>query len=600
MNDSGTPDPVESEERVRRAALANMRQSLLAPAGALKGYSELLAEEVAASGADDLQDDIARIVDAAGMLTNLVNNLLESQATEGSLGSDEIEQIERKLRHDLRTPINAIKGYGEMLLEDAEDLALTSVQRDLEKLLTEADRLLGEIDAIVSFHQEQQPTEAGRGESESASMMVDLIDSITAVEESSLRDETGRILVVDDIEANRDLLARRLSRDGHSVETAQDGLAALQALREQPFDLVLLDLMMPGMNGYDVLKTMKSDTALRHIPVIMISALNETDSVLRCIEAGAQDYLLKPFDPVLLKARIGAGLESKQWTDDERRQRDFIRKAFSRFISPGVVDQLMTNPERLSLGGERLDITCVFTDLAGFTALIEDSEPTRVLPALNQYLDGLCRIVLEHEGTIDKIVGDALHAFFGAPLPQPDHPERAMRCVLELDRYARSFVETGEGSALGFGATRIGVHSGPAVVGNFGGDAFFDYTAHGDVINTAARMESVNKQLGTTICVSAATASRCPELDFRPVGTLVLKGKSEGIEAFELVDSDFAASVCYRAYLEAYMLLDSDPQGAKEKFDALTTRFATDPLIQWHHDRLTRGETGSRVRLDAK
>lgn len=577
-----------------------MRQSLLAPAGALKGYSELLAEEVAASGADDLEDDIARIVDAAGMLTNLVNNLLESQAAEGSLGSDEIEQIERKLRHDLRTPINAIKGYGEMLLEDAEDLALTSVQRDLEKLLTEADRLLGEIDAIVSFHQEQQPKEAGRGESESASMMVDLIDSITAVEESSLRDETGRILVVDDIEANRDLLARRLSRDGHSVETAQDGLAALQALREQPFDLVLLDLMMPGMNGYDVLKTMKSDTALRHIPVIMISALNETDSVLRCIEAGAQDYLLKPFDPVLLKARIGAGLESKQWTDDERRQRDFIRKAFSRFISPGVVDQLMTNPERLSLGGERLDITCVFTDLAGFTALIEDSEPTRVLPALNQYLDGLCRIVLEHEGTIDKIVGDALHAFFGAPLPQPDHPERAMRCVLELDRYARSFVETGEGSALGFGATRIGVHSGPAVVGNFGGDAFFDYTAHGDVINTAARMESVNKQLGTTICVSAATASRCPELDFRPVGTLVLKGKSEGIEAFELVDSDFAASACYRAYLQAYMLLDSDPQGAKEKFDALTTRFATDPLIQWHHDRLTRGETGSRVRLDAK
>ena len=217
--------------------------------------------------------------------------------------------------------------------------------------------------------------------------------------------------------------------------------------------------------------------------------MNETDSVLRCIEAGAQDYLLKPFDPVLLKARIGAGLESKQWTDDERKQRDFIRKAFSRFISPGVVDQLMTNPERLSLGGERLDITCVFTDLAGFTALIEDSEPTRVLPALNQYLDGLCRIVLEHEGTIDKIVGDALHAFFGAPLPQPDHPERAMRCVLELDRYARSFVETGEGSALGFGATRIGVHSGPAVGGIIGKQKL-SFDLWGDTVNLVSRLES--------------------------------------------------------------------------------------------------------------
>ena len=223
-----------------------------------------------------------------------------------------------------------------------------------------------------------------------------------------------------------------------------------------------------------------------------------------------------------------------------------------------------------------------------------------VLPVLNRYLDGLCRIVLQHDGTIDKIVGDALHAFFGAPLVQPDHANKAMRCVLELDRYAKAFCSEGEGRKLGFGATRIGVHTGVAVVGNFGGEAFFDYTAHGDVINTAARLESVNKQLGTTICVSGDAASLCPDLHFRPVGRLVLKGKQEGLETFELLHGENIDSTWLDEYYDAFGLLDQDAVEARQAFGKLVQNYPDDPLSNWHYRRLQEGQSGGRVQLSEK
>ena len=523
--------PADIGARTRQALLVNLRQQLLTPADALVGYGELLHEQVKESGLKEMLADLDRILSAARDLRGIVDELMDESVAQKIFDTDDLHHAERKLRHDLRTPINAVKGYSEMLLEDLEDLedpAEENIREDFSKLLDETNRLLSDLDTIVKLSQGAADIE---GDEEAT--MSQLIESIEHVDESTLRQETGYILVVDDIEANRDLLSRRLLRDGHRVATASDGSQALLMLEQEEFDLVLLDLMMPGINGFEVLKRIKADAAMRNVPVIMVSALNETDSVVRCLEAGAHDYLLKPFNPILLKARIGSGLESKQWSDDERRQREYIRQAFSRFISPAVVDQLVSDPSKLALGGERLNITCVFTDLAGFTSLIEGSEPKIVLPLLNRYLDGLCRVFLEHHGTIDKIVGDALHGFFGAPLEQPDHPARAMRCVLDLDDYARAFMREEDAAALGFGVTRIGVHTGSAVVGNFGGDAFFDYTAHGDVINTAARMESVNKHLGTTICVSADTAGQCADIPFRPIGHLLLKGKSQSVEAFE-------------------------------------------------------------------
>jgi len=302
---------------------------------------------------------------------------------------------------------------------------------------------------------------------------------------------------------------------------------------------------------------------------------------------------------VLLRARIRSGLEGKKWTDAEREQRKFIQDAFSKFISTAVVDQLVEDPGKLKMGGERIQISCVFTDLADFTSLIETTEPTLVLPLLNEYLDGLGRIVLRFNGTIDKIVGDALHAFFGAPLKQPDHAQLAVNCAVSLDDYARAFMQRPDAVALKFGATRIGVHTGVGVVGNFGGEAFFDYTAHGDVINTAARMESVNKHLGTTLCISKETVDLCDGMEFRPVGELMLKGKSRPVSAWQ--PNRLEQNLCpLDLYHDAFQLMADNAADAVSEFCHLQALYPHDALVRFHGNRLSRGQQGVTVRLADK
>lgn len=215
-----------------------------------------------------------------------------------------------------------------------------------------------------------------------------------------------------------------------------------------------------------------------------------------------------------------------------------LRAAFARYLSPELVEQLARDPARLRLGGEMREMTFLFTDLEGFTALTERLSAEALVDLLNAYLDGLCGVALAHGGTVDKIVGDALHVMFNAPLDQPDHAARAVRCALALDAFARGFAETRRREGVALGATRIGVNTGRAIVGNFGGRRRFDYTAHGDAINTAARLEAANKTLGTRVLVSRATVDRAAAgvtgaVCFRPVGTVRLRGKADDTEVFE-------------------------------------------------------------------
>ena len=590
----------DEDGRKRQALLADIRQRLHAPVSALVGYGEVLHQEAMRLGLEEMLPDLDRIGQAAGELSDMVDRMLDGDHSRRLTETGDVAEAEKMLRHDLRNPLNAITGYSELLLEDLEENAQIEMRADLEKLLTESNRLLAQLDDIVRFARNQTVAESADAEqSVLTTSAADFLESLRPLAEDKLEvEDTGRILVVDDIESNRDLLARRLTADGHRVTVAAGGEQALEILQGQEFDLVLLDLMMPGLSGFDVLQRLKKSSDLRDIPVIMISALDETDSVVRCIEAGADDYLPKPFNPILLKARIKSGLEKKQWSDSERQQRRFIRKAFARFISPAVVDQLLSDPSRLTLGGERVELTCIFTDLAGFTTLIENCEPAEVLPLLNKYLDGLCNIVLEHDGTIDKIVGDALHAFFGAPVAQHDHPQRAMTCALALAEFADEFIIQERAVELGFGHTRIGVHTGVAVVGNFGGDAFFDYTAHGDVVNSAARLETANKRLGTRTCVSGNTASRCHGISFRPVGNLLLKGKAQELEAFEPIPRNDSGRAPLDEYNVAFALLQKSDPNALSEFIALREAYPEDPLAAFHAKRLSTGKNGTIIVLD--
>jgi adenylate cyclase len=215
------------------------------------------------------------------------------------------------------------------------------------------------------------------------------------------------------------------------------------------------------------------------------------------------------------------------------RRGTMLARAFSQYLSPDLVKVLSKNPDQVRLGGEEREMTFLFTDLQGFTSFAEGIEPERLVFTLNAYLDGLCRIATDHGGTIDKIVGDAVHVMFNAPLTQPDHARRAVAAALEMSKFADDFAARQGSRTSAFGATRIGVNTGRAIVGNFGGKARFDYTAHGDAINVAARLEAANKLFGTRILISKATREAAPDIAARPLGALTLRGKSAATEVFE-------------------------------------------------------------------
>jgi sigma-B regulation protein RsbU (phosphoserine phosphatase) len=303
-----------------------VRQELSSPATAIMGYAEILMDDAVQAGRVQLTDDLQRILDASRTLHRLILSLLDPATIHRTDGNADLAELRRTLRHDLRTPINAIKGYGEMLREDAAAGSAETFVADLDKLLGEATLLLARIDGLVTYSGGDAPPseEAARTATEiaaPASMVESLLKAVrpVAANEAGLAAvRPSRILVVDDNASNRDLLSRRLQRQGHTVLQAEDGARALALVEKEALDLVLLDLMMPGISGYDVLALLKRDSRFRDIPVIMISALSELDSIVRCIEAGADDYLAKPFDPTLLRARVGASLEKKRLRDELR------------------------------------------------------------------------------------------------------------------------------------------------------------------------------------------------------------------------------------------------------------------------------------------
>lgn len=284
----------------------------------------------------------------------------------------------------------------------------------------------------------------------------------------------------------------------------------------------------------------------------------------------------------------------------ERKQRQFIQGAFSRYVSPAVVDQLVDDPTALSIKGDRREVTFIFTDIASFTTLSEGLTSEKLSEVLNAYLDGACAIILKYQGTIDKFIGDAIMAIFNAPIAQPDHAERAVKCALELDVYAEAFKKEQNAAGIPIGVTRIGIHTGIATVGNFGSATRMDFTALGDTVNTAARTEGVNKYFGTRICVTEESVSACPNLKFRPIGDVVLKGKTKPVGLFSPVSEADAATNVTADYMAAYALLKAeDPQGI-EAFKALSVQYPDDAIIAYHGRRIAAGATSTLIVLEDK
>jgi class 3 adenylate cyclase/CHASE2 domain-containing sensor protein len=286
------------------------------------------------------------------------------------------------------------------------------------------------------------------------------------------------------------------------------------------------------------------------------------------------------------------------WTEFQMRER--IHHAFGRFLAPTVVEQIMLNPDELELGGEVREITFLFTDLEGFTRLTESTPPQQMVRLVNQYLEEACDIVIEYGGTIDKIVGDALHVMFNAPLLQSDHAQRAVECAMAIDQWSARFRQRVEQEGIDLGVTRIGVNTGKCIVGNFGGKRRFDYTAHGDAINTAARLEAINQRLGTTICVSETTANQCHEVVFRPLATLVLRGKTKELKTYLPVADEDVDDKLLEQYEKAYQALSVDDPEARHLIEMLETKYPNDPLVKLHARRIEAGESGTTLIIRKK
>ncbi|MEM7747857.1 MAG: adenylate/guanylate cyclase domain-containing protein, partial [Pseudomonadota bacterium] len=265
------------------------------------------------------------------------------------------------------------------------------------------------------------------------------------------------------------------------------------------------------------------------------------------------------------------------WTE-----RRFIQKAFGQYVSPALVDQIAANHDTLKLGGEQRTVTYIFTDLEGFTSLSESLPPDKVSKILNAYLDGMCDLFIDHGATIDKIIGDAVVGLYGAPESQPNHANKAISLALAVDKFAEDFRRSSDAQGVSLGITRIGLHNGPAVVGNFGGQRFFDYTAIGDTVNTAARLEGANKYLGTRICASETISAGATEHLFRPIGDIILKGKDEPVRCFEPISRNSQQAEYLERYNQAFKLLGKNAKAAREILGEIQERFPQDGLVGLH------------------
>jgi adenylate cyclase len=503
---------------------AQLRHELRTPLNHIIGYTELLLEEITDVGKPELSAGLTALrTDARQLLTLLNEVLARGQAPDLAAACG-----------TLSPPLDRIRSAGEVLQRQASQMSAVALLPDLERIRAAADRLaeLLRHDGAARDRVVGEPT-AGAGAGQP-------------------RPSRPVILVVDDNQDNRDMLARRLMRQSYEVLSAAGGLPALETLAARPVDLVLLDVMMPDLDGYAVLQRMKSDPALRDIPVLMISALDEMESVVRCIQLGAEDYLPKPFDPVLLQARIGACLEKKRLHDQEARYRQELAEwnqklehrvaeqvaqlerlgRLKRFFSPQLAELIVAGGADDPLRTHRREVTVVFVDLRGFTAFAETAEPEEVMGVLREYHAEMGRLILAHEGTLERFTGDGMMIFFNDPVEVPNPAERAIRMAVAMrdgvGGLAARWRKRGWDLSLG-----VGIAQGYATIGAIGFEGRMDYGAIGTVTNLAARL--CGEAAGGQILVSARVSGAVENIvEGDDVGPVTLKGLARPVSVWSV------------------------------------------------------------------
>jgi adenylate cyclase len=336
--------------------------------------------------------------------------------------------------------------------------------------------------------------------------------------------EPGQLLVVDDNRVNRLLLTRALEQNDHHVSNAENGKIAMEMLHAKPYDVILLDIDMPEMNGFEVLEALWQDETLRDLPVIMTSASDELDRVVKCIEMGAEDYLVKPLNPILLRARVNASLEKKRLRDEQR-------KLFRTFATPAVAEQLLR--DGFSLGGKYVTASIMFADIRSFTTLSEKREPAEIIELLNDYFALMFDAITANSGTVNQMQGDGLMAIFGAPAKDENHREHAVMAALEMIELLKAFNEQRSVQNKGEVRIGIGIATGNVIAGYTGTQHRATYTCVGDTVNLAARIEAHTKVVGKPILIDQYTQEGLPkDIQLDDLGEVLFKGKQQAIQIF--------------------------------------------------------------------
>ena len=359
-----------------------------------------------------------------------------------------------------------------------------------------------------------------------------MIESVMTPTAEKLATKTPLLLVADDNEDNRYTLRQRLIREGYdNIIEAANGSDALKLLRSNDVDLVLLDVLMPEMDGYQVLEQMRADSRLRNIPVIMNSAVSEIDSVVRCIEAGADDYLAKPYNLVLLRARIRASLEKKRLRDETLQQLGIIRRVFGKYVPKPIAEAIVFGQGKLE--PVHAEATILYTDIEDFTRISESMQPEHVVDMLNEYFQAVIEPITKYGGVVNQFQGDAMLVSFNVPLADTKHADNAVRAAAEIQQILgrRKFA----GVSL---STRIGINSGTVFAGNVGSGERVNYTVHGNAVNLAARLERLNKEYDSKVLISDETVQLlCNSYPLEAIGRVAIRGKSAQTHIYRLLDT---------------------------------------------------------------
>jgi class 3 adenylate cyclase len=505
-----TSAPHPGIPRSGRAWVAHTHQALIAPAHTLIELAGLMLADARERGQEEFRADLEIIHTSGRTLLALFHDLLDPTRQPNT----EIDTL-RMLRHELRTPLTHVIGYCELWLADAETFFLDSFLGDLRELHDLGKQMLARLDEIVRLFERT-------GDADIMPAEQTTLPAPTPSEgQADKRGETGAVLVVDDDPLNRDLLSRLLRREGHTVSCAADARQAMSMIATQLFDLILLDILMPDGDGVETLAAIKADERYRHLPVVMISTFDEMDIAVRCIEMGAEDYLTKPFNPVLLRARVSAGLEKKRLRDREvlfvqqiQQERKRSDELLHGIFPDEIVRELKTTnvfrPRRFD------NVAVLFCDIADFTPYCDGHEPEEVVRHLQELIEIWERIALGHHIEKIKTIGDAFMAAAGLLERPTDHPVlHCVRCGLDMIDATRKFPIPWE--------VRVGIHFGPVVAGVIGCRQYL-FDLWGDTVNTAARMESHGIP-GSVILSQTAWEAVHERCHGEPLGRIEIKGK---------------------------------------------------------------------------